>query len=207
MFPIIKIINFNFEMKKRKYCDFSPETRGKLCVLGGICIQLFNGCFFMWANISIYVISYIYKFNPDIRIDTVFFVDFVLLQLNVVGYNIGMYLLNYRKWTPRSIVFLGGFIALTGKFLSSFTVNIWLFITLYGFLGGIGNGITYMMPLVCSWEHFPERKGFVTGIIVGSYGLGSFIFNLLSTKLVNPHNEEATVVIDAETHYFEWSVA
>lgn len=46
--------------------------------------------------------------------------------------------------------------------------------------------MTYMIPLVCSMEYFPERKGLVTGIIVGSYGLGSFIFNLVATKIVNP---------------------
>jgi MFS family permease len=160
----------------------------------------------LWANISIYVISYIYEFDPTIKIDAVFFVDFALLIVNVMGYNLGMYLLNYRKWNVKTIIFVGGTVSLIGKFLSSYTANVYLFVALYGLLG-IGNGLTYMMPLVCCWEYFPERKGLITGIIVGSYGLGSFIFNLLSYKLVNPNNEAATIVIDADTHYFEFKVA
>jgi hypothetical protein len=48
-----------------------------------------------------------------------------------------------------------------------------------------------MIPLVCSMEYFPDHKGLVTGIIVGSYGLGSFIFNLLATHMVNPSGASA----------------
>jgi MFS family permease len=51
--------------------------------------------------------------------------------------------------------------------------------------------MTYMIPLVCSMEYFPDHKGLVTGIIVGSYGLGSFIFNLVATKIVNPSGASA----------------
>lgn len=50
-----------------------------------------------------------------------------------------------------------------------------------------------MVPLVCAFEYFPNRKGLVTGIIIGSYGLGSSIFNLLATKLVNPNNESTKI--------------
>ena len=42
-------------------------------------------------------------------------------------------------------------------------------------------------------EYFPDRKGLVTGIIVGSYGLGSFIFNLVATKIVNPTGASADI--------------
>ena len=53
--------------------------------------------------------------------------------------------------------------------------------------------MTYMIPLVCSMEYFPDHKGLVTGIIVGSYGLGSFIFNLVATKMVNPSGASASL--------------
>tara|TARA_B110000285_G_C15057436_1_gene580398 strand:- start:916 stop:1077 length:162 start_codon:yes stop_codon:yes gene_type:complete len=50
------------------------------------------------------------------------------------------------------------------------------FVCSYGIMCGIGVGITYFVPLVCAWEYFPERKGLVTGIIVGAYGFGAFIY-------------------------------
>ena len=59
---------------------------------------------------------------------------------------------------------------------------------MYGFFSGIGTGITYMIPLVCAYKYFPNKKGLITGIIVGSYGLGSSIFNIVATKIVNPEN-------------------
>ena len=43
-----------------------------------------------------------------------------------------------------------------------------------------------MVPLICGWEHFPSRRGLVTGCCLGGYGFGSFIFAQVSTALVNP---------------------
>ena len=60
-------------------------------------------------------------------------------------------------------------------------------------MSGIGTGITYMIPLVCAYKYFPNKKGLMTGIIVGSYGLGSSIFNIIATLIVNPHNMSSTI--------------
>ena len=59
-------------------------------------------------------------------------------------------------------------------------------------------GITYFVPMVCAWEYFPERKGLVTGIIVGAYGLGAFIYIQVSTKIVNPDNLGTTIESENE---------
>ena len=53
-------------------------------------------------------------------------------------------------------------------------------------LNGVGTGMSYLVPLICAWEWFPEKKGRMTGIILGGYGFSSFIFAYLSSKLVNP---------------------
>ena len=50
-----------------------------------------------------------------------------------------------------------------------------------------------MIPLVCAYKYFPNKKGLITGIIVGAYGLGSSVFNIIATKIVNPHNEKSTI--------------
>jgi len=90
----------------------------------------------------------------------------------------------------------GSTLALGGMLASSFTTNILAFVLLYAILGGVGCGTNYLIPLVVSWEHFPERKGMITGIIIGSYGLGSFIFTRVSTHLVNPDNLKASVSLN-----------
>ena len=65
---------------------------------------------------------------------------------------------------------MGGTISLGGIFLASFTKSPVIFIILYCMLNGIGCGISYLVPLVCVWEWFPEKKGIMTGIILGGYG-------------------------------------
>ena len=85
-------------------------------------------------------------------------------------------MINKLGWNPKLVVILGGGIALLGFFIASFMKSFWGFTFFYGFLSGIGCGINYFVPVVCNWEHFPERKGLMTGIMVGSYGIGSAIW-------------------------------
>ena len=78
--------------------------------------------------------------------------------------------------------------SLSGVFVASFVKSLVPFMVLYCMLNGIGCGMCYLVPLICAWEWFPEKKGMMTGFIVGGYGFASFIFTFLSTKLVNPNN-------------------
>ena len=67
----------------------------------------------------------------------------------------------------------------------------------YAFLGffsigfGICNGLTYMVPMNHGWLWFPERPGLISGIIIGGFGIGTFVFNLVCTAIVNPDDEKA----------------
>ena len=61
---------------------------------------------------------------------------------------------------------------------------------LYGVSFGICNGLSYTIPLKICWDHYPERKGMVSGVIIGGFGLGSFLFGFISTMCINPHNKQ-----------------
>lgn len=52
---------------------------------------------------------------------------------------------------------------------------------------------------MCGWEWFPEKKGLISGIIVGGYGFGAFIFGFISTAIVNSENEKPQVQKDSGT--------
>ena len=56
-------------------------------------------------------------------------------------------------------------------------------------MSGVGCGLSYMIPVQCAWEFYPEKKGLVTGILMSAYGLGSFFYTLISTALVNPRGD------------------
>lgn len=53
---------------------------------------------------------------------------------------------------------------------------------------GVGKGFLYPTALEASWSHLPGRKGFVTGFVTSGVGFGSFIFNIVGTRIVNPNN-------------------
>ena len=57
-------------------------------------------------------------------------------------------------------------------------------------MNGIGTGMCYLVPIICGWEHFPTRRGLVTGLCLAGFGFGTFIFARVSTAIVNPDNQQ-----------------
>lgn len=179
---------------------------GHLTVVGGCFLMLWLGCFFLWGNINVYVISYFYKFDQDIDLSFIFLVDTLLIFFEISGYNIGLVLIQKYRLNVKIVLACGAFIALSGFYLSSFAKSIPVYIACYTLLNGLGTGLCYFVPLVASWEYFPHRKGLITGVILASYGIGSLIFSLVSTRLVNPEGLLPTI-IDGDTAFFDSRVA
>ena len=48
-------------------------------MVGGVTLQLFLGSFFLWSNISPYVISYFYMTNIPLSYNFIFAVDLILV--------------------------------------------------------------------------------------------------------------------------------
>lgn len=141
------------------------------------------------------------------NVSFVFLVDLLLVGFSSVGYNIGTFLLNKLNWSPKLVIFSGGTFALAGFYASSYTTALGPFLSLYCLMYGLGTGTCYIPPMVVAWEYFPERKGLMTGIIIGAYGFGSFFFSLISTQLVNPEHKDPTIESDDGNTYFDKDVA
>ena len=169
--------------------------------------MLYLGCFFLWGNISVYVLSYFHEHDPSASYSFVFMVDSMLILAQWTGYQIGTYLFQKRRWHPKLVVAVGAIISLGGVFASSYTVSVAPYLALYCLMNGLGCGMCYMVPLICGWEWFPQNKGLVTGCILGGYGFGSFIFSQISTKLVNPDNASPEANPDSDIDYYGPEVA
>ena len=65
----------------------------------------------------------------------------------------------------------------------------------------MGIGTCYFAPLACGWEWVPERKGLVTGIILGAFGFGAFVFSFVSQAIINPDNVQAEELPDGRLIY------
>ena len=114
------------------------------------------------------------------------------------------------KYNPRTSISIGIFLVGSGVLISSFMPTFVGFAVFYGAIFGLGCGFTYLPPVISAWSYFPERKGLISGIIIGAFGLGAAIFDQISTKLVNPHNEDAHIKVkhgSVTDHYYGYDVS
>jgi MFS transporter, OFA family, oxalate/formate antiporter len=98
-----------------------------------------------------------------------------------------------KKMNNKVIVVIGSTVGISAVLISSFMTTETLFVVFYAVLFAVGIGLDYFTPLMCGWEWMPERRGFVSGIIIGGFGFGTFIFALISTAIVNPNNVKPTL--------------
>jgi OFA family oxalate/formate antiporter-like MFS transporter len=72
-----------------------------------------------------------------------------------------------------------------GVFLASFSANkLWWLYLSYGFIGGLGLGLGYIVPVAVLVKWFPDRRGLITGIAVGGFGAGALITAPVATRLI-----------------------
>ena len=62
----------------------------------------------------------------------------------------------------------------------------WLYLS-YGVIGGIGAGLAYITPVAMVIKWFPDKKGLVGGLVVGGFGLGTFLYNQIVPRLAGFH--------------------
>jgi OFA family oxalate/formate antiporter-like MFS transporter len=108
-----------------------------------------------------------------------------------------------RFLPPQLIIAATTCLALFGTFLSSFTTSLNMFILLYGVLYSSGLGMAYLVPLICGWEYYKNNKGIVSGIIIGGFGFGSFIFSYVCLAIANPNNSLPLLPVDGGSIFSE----
>jgi OFA family oxalate/formate antiporter-like MFS transporter len=86
---------------------------------------------------------------------------------------------------PRVVAVTGGVLYGLGVFLASFSAHkLWWLYLSYGFIGGIGLGLGYIIPVAVLVKWFPEKRGLMTGIAVGGFGAGALITAPVATRLI-----------------------
>lgn len=149
-------------------------------IVASIAIQLCLGIAYIWSVFQTGIANSI--FNGDNAAASLTFS--LLLATLTVGSVIGGKLA--AKFSTRTIVIIGGVILSAGFFLASFaTANVpWLLWVGYGVMGGTGMGFTYSTTIACAQKWFPEKKGFVTGLIVAALGFGGVVFTPIIESLI-----------------------
>jgi OFA family oxalate/formate antiporter-like MFS transporter len=90
----------------------------------------------------------------------------------------------YDRKGPRLVAGIGGVLFSLGFFLASFTLSLAAFYLTMGVCVGVGNGFGYVVPLSVASKWFPDKRGFVMGLMIGGYGAGSGIFGPVASRLI-----------------------
>lgn len=90
----------------------------------------------------------------------------------------------YDRKGPRVVAIIGGVTYSLGYLLASTINSLTTFYLTLGMLLGVANGFGYVIPTAVASKWFPDKRGVMIGLMVGSYGAGSGIFGPLAAKLM-----------------------
>ena len=160
-----------------------PTSARFSTLIGATLYMLILGTSYIIGSISPYLASY---YNvTDKKILLLLPVKIFLQTLiTPIGGKLAQYV------NAKILIAIGAFFYLSSFYLASLVPRDQFNLFFVIFIGGQGIclGTTYMVPVKLGWMTFPNRTGLVTGIVVGGFGLGSLIFNKVSSKIANPTN-------------------
>src|SRR5579883_131020 len=148
-------------------------------VIAAIFMQLALGAVYAW---SVFVIP-LRNVNQNWNVTDVTLTFTLAIFFLGIGSTIGGFWMD--KKGPRVVATAAGICYGLGVFLSGFAgPNLtWLWIS-YGFLGGLGMGLGYIVPVATLVKWFPDRRGLITGLAVGGFGAGALITAPAATALI-----------------------
>lgn len=149
-----------------------------IIVLGAVLIQLCIGAVYSWSLFNEPLIA---KFGWS-KNDVVFTFSIVIFVFALTTIFSGRL---QDKIGPKKVALIGGIIYGVGLILTSTATSIVQLYIYYGVIAGIGIGFCYVCPLSTCIKWFPDKKGLITGITVGAFGLGSLIFKTIIESLLS----------------------
>jgi OFA family oxalate/formate antiporter-like MFS transporter len=146
--------------------------------IAGVFLQIALGAVYAW---SVFRIPLSKQFGWSISQVTLTFT----ISIFVLGFASFFGGLWMNRVGPRRVALTAGVFYGLGIFLASFSANkLWWLYLSYGFIGGIGLGLGYIVPVATLVKWFPDRRGLITGIAVGGFGAGALITAPVATRLI-----------------------
>jgi OFA family oxalate/formate antiporter-like MFS transporter len=144
----------------------------------GVLMQVALGAVYAW---SVFRAPLVRQFGWSISEVTLTFTVSIFV-LGISAFLGGLWL---NRKGPRVVAITGGILYGLGVFLASFSANkLWWLYLSYGLIGGIGLGLSYIVPVAVLVKWFPDRRGLITGIAVGGFGAGALITAPVATRLI-----------------------
>ncbi|MDR2193175.1 MAG: MFS transporter [Treponema sp.] len=141
-------------------------------------------CIGMINNWSVFVRPLEAEFGW-LRSETSMIFSIVLISFNLGGLLGG---LMQKKFPSQLILCIAALLIGAGFILSSLTGAPWHLCLSYGLLCGTGVGMGYNSAMSTAVKWFPDKQGFLSGILLMSYGIGSSLWGSAAVFLMSRLN-------------------
>ncbi|WP_353893910.1 OFA family MFS transporter [Proteinivorax hydrogeniformans] len=138
-------------------------------VLGAILVQICIGSIYTWSLFNQPLME-VYGWQSNEVYLTYSIAIFVFALTTIFSGKL------QDKIGPKKVATIGVLLYGGGLMLCSTVTSLFQLYVFYGLIAGAGVGFAYVCPLSTCLKWFPEKKGFITGVAVGSFGLGSLVF-------------------------------
>src|SRR6478672_259814 len=146
--------------------------------IAGVFLQIALGAVYAW---SVFRIPLSKQFGWSIS-EVTFTFTISIFVLGFAAFFGGLWM---ARKGPRIVALTGAVLYGLGVFLASFSANkLWWLYLSYGFIGGLGLGLGYIVPVAVLVKWFPDKRGLITGIAVGGFGAGALITAPVATRLI-----------------------
>ena len=94
----------------------------------------------------------------------------------------------FRRSNPRFVCMVCGAVLSATLYMSSYSGRFSTFAGMYGLMAGIVIGFIYIYPMAHCYTYYPDRKVFISGLIISASGFGTMIFAYMAYNTINPKN-------------------
>ncbi len=158
----LSIVQEEYKMNQKK-------GNGWIVVFGAVLLQVCLGAIYSWSLFNQPLMDK-YGWTKDQVVLTYSLAIFIFAASTLISGRL------VDQYGPKKIAIIGGVLYGSGMMLASIASSLPMLYIAYGVLAGAGVGFAYVCPLSTCVKWFPNRKGFITGIAVGSFGAGSIVF-------------------------------
>ena len=148
-----------------------------LIVLGGALMNFCIGVVYIWS-IFRKPLEDMFKWSTS-EVSLAYTISLAMLPVMMI---VGGYLT--PKLGIRKVAILGAAMMLIGFFMASKSSSLAMLYIGYGFFAGGGAGVAYGIPLATVLKWFPDKRGMVAGLVIGSLGFGSFFFSKFAYNIM-----------------------
>ena len=149
-----------------------------LIVIGTVIAQIGLGTIYTWS-----------LFNQPIADKFGFELNKVAVTFSITSFSLAFSTLFAGKLQEKigikNLTMLSGILLGFGLILTSMVSSLPMLYITAGVMLGAADGIAYLSLLSNCIKWFPEKKGLISGISVGAYGIGSLIFKYINGYMID----------------------